>query len=140
MPFVFIVLGLLFLVVAIRGTQAAMFGLLKDELWGSNSFVPWAAAILILGALGYARPVRPIADAMIGLIVLVMLLANKGGFFGQLNAALRNPTAPDATTQSPALAPPGAASAPVQPPGTAPGTPFQINPFDATQGGAIGGF
>ena len=97
-PFVFVVIGLLFLVSAIRGTQNDMFALIKSEFWGTNSFVPWAAAIMILGAIGYAKPVRPIADAMIGLIVLVMILANKGGFFKQINQGLANPVSPTATT------------------------------------------
>lgn len=98
MPFVFVILGLLFLITAIRGTQNDMFALVKSEFWGTNSFVPWAVAIFILGAIGYAKPVRPIADAMIGLVIVVMVLANKGGFFAKFNEAIRNPTAPTATT------------------------------------------
>jgi hypothetical protein len=94
MPFVFLVFGLLFLVIAVRGTQSAAFKLLASEFSGPNSFVPWAAAILILGAIGYARPLRKPADAMIGLVFLGMILTNKGGFFSQLNAAIRNPVAP----------------------------------------------
>lgn len=104
MPFVFVVIGILFLVVAVRGTQTQMFALLKSEFVGTNSFVPWAAAILILGAIGYAKPIKPIADAMIGLIILVMLLANKGGFFSQLNAGINNPVAPTVAA-SPTLFP-----------------------------------
>ncbi len=102
MPFVFVVIGILFLVTAIRGTQGAMFTLLKSEFVGSNSFVPWAAAIFILGALGYSKTVRPVADAMIGLVFLAMILANKGGFFSQLNNQLRNPVAPATPAATPA--------------------------------------
>lgn len=136
MPFVFVIIGLLFLITAIRGTQNDMFALVKSEFWGTNSFVPWAAAIFILGAIGYARPVRPIADAMIGLVILVMVLANKGGFFTAFNNAIRNPVAPAATPDTPA----GSGWAPAQPSGVPSGTPFSIDPLDATQGGAIGGF
>lgn len=101
MPFVFIVLGLVFLVTAIRGTQGQMFALVKSEFVGTNSFVPWASSILILGAIGYAKPVRPVTDAMIGLILLAMLLGNKGGFFAKFNDAIRNPT-PSTETSPPA--------------------------------------
>jgi hypothetical protein len=99
MPFVLIVVGILFLVVAIQGTQATMFSLLKKEFVGTNSFVPWAAAIIILGLIGYAKPVRPITDAMIGLVLFVMLIANKGGVFAQFNNALQNPVAPTIPAQ-----------------------------------------
>jgi hypothetical protein len=93
MPFVFVVMGLLFLVVAVRGTQDTLFSLVKSEFTGSGSFIPWAAAIFILGAIGYAKPVKPIADAMIGLVLLAMILNNKGGIFKQFETQIANPTA-----------------------------------------------
>jgi apolipoprotein N-acyltransferase len=95
---VFVVVGLLFLVVAVRGTQDALFSLLKSEFTGTGSFIPWAAAIFILGAIGYAKPVKPVADAMIGLVVLGMVLNNKGGIFKQFETQINNPTAPAATS------------------------------------------
>src|SRR6185437_6406490 len=93
-PFVFVIIGLLLLVVAIRGTQNDAFTLLKSEFVGAHSFLPWAASILILGAIGYARPVKPVADALVLLVVLVILLKNGGGFFARLNDAIAHPTAP----------------------------------------------
>lgn len=104
MPFVFAVLGVLFLIVAINGTQATLWSLLKSEFVGTNSFIPWASAIIILGLIGYAKPVKPIADGLIGLILLALILANKGGFFAQFNNALRNPVAPATPGNSPATA------------------------------------
>ena len=97
MPFVFAVLGILLLVIAIQGTQVQAFTMLKSEFSGSNSFIVFAAAIVILGALAYIKPIRPIMFGMIGLVLLGLILANKGGFFSQLNNALRNPTTPDPT-------------------------------------------
>lgn len=130
MPFVFIILGLLFLVVAIRGTQAQFFALLRSEFVGANSFVPWASAIVILGLIGYARPVRPVTDALIGLIILAMLLANRGGFFAQFNSALRNPVAPDASGSAPASGLAGTTYSPAF-------TPANATP--ASTGGTAGG-
>jgi len=94
MPFVLLIVGVLFLVVAIQGTQGTAFQMLKGEFTGSNSFVVFASAIIILGALAYIRPIRPIAFGMIALVLLAMVLANKGGFFTSLNNALRNPITP----------------------------------------------
>ena len=63
----------------------------------------WAGAIVILGLVGYLRPVRPIADAMIGLIFLVIIIRNKGEY-DQNNAALRNPATINPPAQTPAPA------------------------------------
>lgn len=126
MPFVFLLIGITFLVSAIRGTQSAMFALVKSEFVGTNSFVPWVSAILILGFVGYARPVKPIADAMIGLVILAMVLSNKGGFFSSLNQQISNPTAPAASsTPTGSTGTPGTAL----PPGTSSsvGVPAQGN-------------
>jgi len=90
MPFVLLVFGILFLVVSIRGTQGQFFALLKSEFVGTNSFVVWGSALLILGMIGYIRPIRPAAQAMMGLVLLVIVLANKG-FFAQFNQAIRDP-------------------------------------------------
>jgi hypothetical protein len=110
MPFVFIIVGLVFLVTAIRGTQSDMLGLVKSEFVGKNSFIPWASAILILGALGYVKTIRPVTDGMIMLVVLAMVLANKGGFASALNNQIRNPIAP-ATPSAGGFTPAGAAMA-----------------------------
>lgn len=91
MGFFFIVLGLAFLISAIRGTQSDMFLLLKSEFSGPQSFFTWASALLILGCIGYIKPVRPIADGMMVLILLVIVLKNQGGVFSQFNEQLRNP-------------------------------------------------
>lgn len=102
MPFVLLVLGLLFLVVAVRGTQDQFFALLKGEFTGTNNFLVWVLAIVILGLIGYLKPIRPVAHAMIGLIILVMIIANKG-IFAQFNNAIRNPTASAAPSQPAAI-------------------------------------
>ncbi len=94
MPFVFLLLGLALLIVAVKGTHVQLFTLLKSEFTGSNNFLVWIAAIAILGALGFIKPIRPIALGMIVLVVLVMVLKNKGGFFASFNQQIRNPVLP----------------------------------------------
>lgn len=94
MPFVFAILAIGLIVVAINGTQSAAFKLLKSEFTGSNSFVVWVAAIAILGALAYVKPIRPVAVGLMVLVLLVMVLNNKGGFFKQFQNQLNNPVAP----------------------------------------------
>lgn len=97
MPFVLIALGLLFLIVAVQGTQGSLFTLLKSEFVGTNSFIPWVAAFVILGLAGYIKPIRPITHAFLGLLFLVLILVNGKGFFAKFNDALKNPIAPSVT-------------------------------------------
>ncbi len=94
MPFVFLIVGIVLLIVAVRGTHSQFFSLLKSEFTGSNNFLVWVMAIAILGALGFIKPIRPIALGMMGLVFLVMILKNGGGFFSQFNQQIANPVAP----------------------------------------------
>lgn len=90
MPFVFLVAGLALLLIAWQGTQDTAIGLLKSELSGAGNFVVWFAALAILLALGYIKPIKTLADSMAGLVLLSMFIANKG-VFSQFNQQIRNP-------------------------------------------------
>jgi hypothetical protein len=105
MPFVLAALGIVFLVVSIQGTQGTLYGLLKSELTGKDSFIPWVLAIVLLGLAGYIKTIRPVTNALIGLVFLVMILVNGKGFFGALNKAIANPTAPAQASTSPPASP-----------------------------------
>lgn len=92
MPLVFLLIGLAVLSIGLRGRAGDAMVLLSSELTGPQSFVQWFLAIMILGVIGYWRPARPVADAMLGL-VLVALFVNKGqGFFANLETAFKNTT------------------------------------------------
>ena len=99
MPFVLLVLGLLFLIVAVRGTQNDFFSLVKQEFTGQNNFVVWASAFIILGLIGYIKTLKPVSDAFIGLIALVLILTKGQGFFSKFNAGIRSPVAPSGSSQ-----------------------------------------
>lgn len=97
MPILFLVIGLILLVPAIRGPDqsAKMLALLKGDLWGDKSFFPWLISLYIIGALGYIEPLKPISRAFMVLVLLVLILTNspKGGkgVFANLFSAL-NPS------------------------------------------------
>jgi hypothetical protein len=80
MPFVILAFGVVLVVAGVRGTQGALFTLLKNDLTG---FAPWFVAILFIGALGYIKPIKPITDAFMVLLIVVLFLSN-GGFFAKL--------------------------------------------------------
>lgn len=99
MPFVLLIIGVVLVVAGVRNTQSLLFSLLKDDLTGQGSFIPWLVAIAVIGGLGYIKPIRPITTAFLVLLIVVLFLSN-GGFFqkfigatgiGTGSASLSNP-------------------------------------------------
>jgi hypothetical protein len=83
MAFLFITAGIFFLVAGVRGQSAAALKQLKGDLVGTDSYLVWLGAILLIGAVGYVDELRPISHAFLILVLIVLLLSN-GGFFSQL--------------------------------------------------------
>jgi hypothetical protein len=127
MPLALLFVGILFVVIAYRGKQGDAAALLAEEFRPPNGFIQWGAAIGILAALGYVPVIRPIMRGMIGLVILVMLVSNRG-FFSQFNNQLRAPSgnAPAPSNPLPSNPLPGT---PGTPPVTGPLTPLQIPPL-----------
>lgn len=80
MPFALLFLGILVIVVAIKKTHRDLFALLKDDFTGPNNFFYWLLAIAVLVIVGYNKTIRPLSDAFITLLIVVLILANKGLF------------------------------------------------------------
>lgn len=89
MPFILIIFGLLAIVVGVRGTWREFLDLLKGDFAGANNFFFWLVAIVAIGALGYLPRVRPISDALLVLVILVIFLAHKG-FFSQFQNVVKS--------------------------------------------------
>ncbi len=94
MPFVFLIIGVMLLVIGLRGQSQAATTLLKDEFTGSGSFIQWFIAIMVLGLVGYYKPIRPLTDGLIGLVILTMILneQTKNNIFKAFETALQNTT------------------------------------------------
>lgn len=89
MAWAFLIIGLIVLVAAIRGKQTDLWNLVRSDFTGSNNFFYWVLAVILLVALGTFKPIRPITDAFLGLIILVILIGNKdlvGSFTQQVKA------------------------------------------------------
>lgn len=80
MPFVTLVIGLALVISAVRDKQSEMFSLIKGDFTGANSFAPWVISLLVIGGLGYVKAIKPITDAFLVLVILVLFISN-GGFF-----------------------------------------------------------
>jgi hypothetical protein len=110
MPLVLVAVGIALLIAAVRGTlqtgpngTPGLLTLFYDDFIGPGNFFAWIAAIALIGAVGYYKPLRPVSQAfMILLIVVFVLAAQKkvaGGFFGAFNQQLVTGTSQATTTQ-----------------------------------------
>ena len=94
MPFALLIIGLALLASAIQGTQQQFLDLLVIDFSGPSNFTYWVLALLLIGAVGYIPKARPVSDAFLVLVVLVLVLSkgnpsqSGGGFFAQLTQAL----------------------------------------------------
>jgi len=94
MPFVLLIIGVVLVIAGVRATQDTLFGLVKGDFTGTDNFIYWLGAILIIGALGYIPKVKPISTALLVLVIVVLFLKKGnasglgGGFFSQLTSAL----------------------------------------------------
>jgi hypothetical protein len=109
MAYFFIILGVVLVIAAARDTQGDLFTLLQGDLIpnsgtsvsangsvtntfklpGTNSanFFYWIIAIGLIGAVGYVDDLKPISNGFLALVIVVLLLDNRG-FFTQFSAAL----------------------------------------------------
>ena len=87
MPIALLIIGLVMVIAAVRGTQGTLAGLLKGDFTGTSNFLYWLVAILAIGSIGYVKRLKTFSDTFLGLILIAMLLANKG-FFAQFTQAI----------------------------------------------------
>lgn len=80
MPFLFIVAGLVMIISAVKGTQTQLLALLKADVTGKNNFIYWMLAILVIGSVGYIKELKPLAVALMVLVVIVLFLDSQGVF------------------------------------------------------------
>jgi hypothetical protein len=111
MPFALLIVGAFLLIAAVRGTTdgpSGLFALVAGDFTGSPNFTFWIVAILLIGAIGYIQKVKPLSDAMLALVILVLFLSKGnpgavgGGFFTQFTNALNTTTTatPSAATMA----------------------------------------
>ena len=89
MPIALILVGLIVVTLAIRGTEHLAAQQLAKDFGAGSQFYTWAAAVILLGCLGYSKLTRPIVTPAIALVVLGIVLKN-GGLFSQLSEVIRN--------------------------------------------------
>lgn len=107
MPFVLLIIGLYLLAAGVRATQDTAFALIKGDFTGTDNFIYWLGAILIIGAIGYITKLKPISTALLVLVIVVLFLKKGnasglgGGFFTQFASALGTTGSNAASSTSP---------------------------------------
>lgn len=91
MPLFLAFLGVAFLVSGIRGTHDQLISLVEGDFTGPNNFFYWILAIVIIGSFGYIDALKPLSDAFLVLVIVVLFLHNQG-FFNQFTAAVKSGT------------------------------------------------
>jgi hypothetical protein len=96
MPFIFLIVGIVFVTSGVRGTSQDLLNLLTNDLKGENNFVYWIISILVIGGLGYVQDLRSFSRALLALVLIVLVLAeNKqgsGGLFVEFESAVKKIT------------------------------------------------
>jgi len=107
MPFALLIIGIVLLIAAVRGTHSDLFALVKGDFIGPNNFIFWTVSILIIGSVGYIPKLKPLSVAFLVVVILVLILTKgnptqaTGGFFEKFTSAISGVGAA-ATTSKPA--------------------------------------
>jgi hypothetical protein len=80
MPFALLIFGIVLVVAAVRNTQDDLFGLVKGDMTGPKNFLYWFIALLFIGVLGYVPDLKKFSNTFLVLVIIVILLSNKGFF------------------------------------------------------------
>lgn len=112
MPWAVLIIGSTILVTAYQGTEDAFFNQVKADILGPNGngkggFLYWLLAIAIVGGLGYIPGFKPLSNAFLILLLVVLFLAQSkgtsgvGGFFSQFQNQLSTLNTNQATGATP---------------------------------------
>lgn len=94
MPFAFLIVGTVMVISGVRGTSQDLLNLVKGDLLGTNSYLYWLIAILLVGSVGYVPSLKSFSRAFLALILIVLVIkvgnpsSGNGGFFQQFTSAL----------------------------------------------------
>jgi len=98
-----IILGSVLLIVAARGTEVDSVSGNGDGqgFWNlvyldasAKQIWTWTLAVVVIGLFGFIKPIQPIADGILVLMVVALLVSSKQGkdFFTQIEEFVGAPT------------------------------------------------
>lgn len=89
MSLALLVIGIVFVVAAVRGQTEELFSLLRGDFTGSNNFLYWLLALGLVGAIGYIPKLKSFSTTFLVLVIVAILLSHKG-FFADLQSAINS--------------------------------------------------
>lgn len=99
MPVVAILLGVVLIDLAFRGTEHKFAQQLGQDFAGGG-FWAWLAAIAIVGAIGYYSPLKTISNLGVALIVIGLIFSN-AGVLTQFANVIEKPPSPEPSVPLP---------------------------------------
>lgn len=81
MVILLLIVGVILIVVGLNGKVDEFTGLIKSDFTSDGevaSFPVWVMAIVLIGALGYSKTLKPISNAFLVLVFLAIFITNKG--------------------------------------------------------------
>lgn len=87
------------IVTGVRNTHEQFGAQLKQDFTGEGNFTYWVISLGGLGALGYIERLRPLTNAFMALIIVVMVLKNRGFFDNLMTAVKAGPEQIEAKTE-----------------------------------------
>lgn len=99
MPFALLLIGLVLVVTGAKGTMRELGSEIREDFIGPGNFTWWIASIGVVGTLGYVQELRTFSRVFMALIVISMVLSNRG-FFNKFTEALNTgPVSPKPVAQ-----------------------------------------
>jgi hypothetical protein len=87
MPLALLFAGIVFLIAGTRGKTCngdycakVLLDTIKSDFTGPNNFFIWGIALFMIGAIGYYKPLKPVSNAFLTLVIIALFFANKGFF------------------------------------------------------------
>jgi hypothetical protein len=99
MPFALVLIGILMIVTGAQGTYAQFGSQVAKDFTGPGGFLYWIIAIFIIGAIGYSDRFRTISHLFLALVIIAMILSNRGVFAKFTQQLKQGPTAPVAVSR-----------------------------------------
>lgn len=96
MAFALVFIGLMMIVTGVRNTHEAFGAQVQSDFTGPNNFITWIVAIGVVGALGYIKTLQQFSTYFMALIIIGLVLSNRGFFDNFTKALAAGPTAPTA--------------------------------------------
>lgn len=89
MAFPLLFIGLILFITGVTGETQKFSDTVKADLQGDGTSAPfavWVFAILFIALIGAYKPLRPVSDGFLSLVVLVFVMSN-AGLIGEFSRA-----------------------------------------------------